>query len=243
MREVLTLPAEKLADMGGVGAARVAERHDAAKEAEKLAALFRAAREHGRRRRGGVVSAIAGILGRVDDAANLAALDRMLAAMTHRGPDGAGQMDERAPTPAATAAPRPSPPHHAGRIRAAGDDRREDARRRRVDLHASARARHPPRTALRQPRRPHAALPRRIRAGPVGRAGASPAPRARSARAQAALLLPQSRRGGRVVARLRIRAARAASLRNCSAKGRGSIPSPPRRWSGTASSCRRTRWC
>jgi len=42
MRDVLTLPVERLADMGGVGAARVAERHDAAKEAAKLAALFRA---------------------------------------------------------------------------------------------------------------------------------------------------------------------------------------------------------
>jgi glycosyltransferase involved in cell wall biosynthesis len=41
LRDVLTLPVERLADMGGVGAARVAERHDAAKEAEKLAALFR----------------------------------------------------------------------------------------------------------------------------------------------------------------------------------------------------------
>ncbi|MEA2736583.1 MAG: colanic acid/amylovoran biosynthesis glycosyltransferase, partial [Humisphaera sp.] len=42
MREVLTSPVERLAEMGGVGAARVAERHDAAKEAEKLAAMFRA---------------------------------------------------------------------------------------------------------------------------------------------------------------------------------------------------------
>jgi asparagine synthase (glutamine-hydrolysing) len=37
------------------------------------------------------VSAIAGILGRVDDPANAQALDRMLAAMTHRGPDGVGK--------------------------------------------------------------------------------------------------------------------------------------------------------
>ena len=35
------------------------------------------------------MSAIAGILGRVDDAANLAAIERMSAAMSHRGPDGA----------------------------------------------------------------------------------------------------------------------------------------------------------
>lgn len=37
------------------------------------------------------MSAIAGILGRVDDRQNIAALDRMLAAMTHRGPDGQGK--------------------------------------------------------------------------------------------------------------------------------------------------------
>ena len=37
------------------------------------------------------MSAIAGILGRVDDANNNAALDRMLAAMTHRGPDAHGK--------------------------------------------------------------------------------------------------------------------------------------------------------
>jgi len=42
MRDVLTLTPDRLAEMGGVGAQRVAERHDAAKEAEKLAALFRA---------------------------------------------------------------------------------------------------------------------------------------------------------------------------------------------------------
>jgi asparagine synthase (glutamine-hydrolysing) len=34
------------------------------------------------------MSAIAGILGRIDDAANVAALERMSAAMAHRGPDG-----------------------------------------------------------------------------------------------------------------------------------------------------------
>ena len=37
------------------------------------------------------MSAIAGILGRVDDPTNAAALDRMLAAMIHRGPDGSGK--------------------------------------------------------------------------------------------------------------------------------------------------------
>ena len=41
MRDVLTSSPERLAEMGGIGAARVADRHDAAKEAEKLAALFR----------------------------------------------------------------------------------------------------------------------------------------------------------------------------------------------------------
>ena len=37
------------------------------------------------------MSAIAGILGKVDDPANVEALDRMLAAITHRGPDGVGK--------------------------------------------------------------------------------------------------------------------------------------------------------
>ena len=37
------------------------------------------------------MSAIAGILGKLDDPVNLAALDRMLAAMSHRGPDGQGK--------------------------------------------------------------------------------------------------------------------------------------------------------
>ena len=36
------------------------------------------------------MSAIAGILGRVDDPANRGALDRMSAAMMHRGPDASG---------------------------------------------------------------------------------------------------------------------------------------------------------
>jgi asparagine synthase (glutamine-hydrolysing) len=37
------------------------------------------------------MSAIAGILGRIDDPTNREALDRMLAAMVHRGPDGVGK--------------------------------------------------------------------------------------------------------------------------------------------------------
>jgi hypothetical protein len=41
MRAALQLPAEKLEHMGRVGASRVAQRHDAAIEASKLAALFR----------------------------------------------------------------------------------------------------------------------------------------------------------------------------------------------------------
>jgi glycosyltransferase involved in cell wall biosynthesis len=41
MRAALQLPAEKLEQMGRVGASRVAQRHDAAIEASKLAALFR----------------------------------------------------------------------------------------------------------------------------------------------------------------------------------------------------------
>jgi glycosyltransferase involved in cell wall biosynthesis len=41
MRQALQLPAEKLEHMGRVGASRVAQRHDAAIEASKLAALFR----------------------------------------------------------------------------------------------------------------------------------------------------------------------------------------------------------
>src|SRR5439155_12721704 len=43
LRELLTTPPERLAVMGKAGAARVAERHDVAHEAGKLAALFRAA--------------------------------------------------------------------------------------------------------------------------------------------------------------------------------------------------------
>ena len=41
MREVLTAPVERLAEMGDAGAKRVAERHDVAREAAKLAAMFR----------------------------------------------------------------------------------------------------------------------------------------------------------------------------------------------------------
>jgi hypothetical protein len=40
MREVLAMPAEQLDAMGWVGAGWVAERHDAAIEAEKLVALL-----------------------------------------------------------------------------------------------------------------------------------------------------------------------------------------------------------
>jgi hypothetical protein len=41
MRTALQLPVEKLEQMGRVGAERVAQQHDAAIEASKLAALFR----------------------------------------------------------------------------------------------------------------------------------------------------------------------------------------------------------
>ena len=41
MREVLSAPVERLAEMGHAGASRVTERHDVAKEAAKLAAMFR----------------------------------------------------------------------------------------------------------------------------------------------------------------------------------------------------------
>lgn len=41
LREVLTAPVQRLAEMGDAGAKRVAERHDVAKEAAKLAAMFR----------------------------------------------------------------------------------------------------------------------------------------------------------------------------------------------------------
>ena len=41
MRDALTAPPERLAEMGRIGARRVAERHDVAKEAARLAALFR----------------------------------------------------------------------------------------------------------------------------------------------------------------------------------------------------------
>ena len=47
------------------------------------------------------MSAIAGILGRVDDAANLAAIERMSAAMAHRGPDGAATWTSDADAPCA----------------------------------------------------------------------------------------------------------------------------------------------
>jgi hypothetical protein len=40
MRAALQLPVEKLEQMGRVGAERVAQRHDAALEASKLAVLF-----------------------------------------------------------------------------------------------------------------------------------------------------------------------------------------------------------
>jgi glycosyltransferase involved in cell wall biosynthesis len=43
LRELLTTPPARLAVMGKAGAARVAERHDAVREAGKLAALFRTA--------------------------------------------------------------------------------------------------------------------------------------------------------------------------------------------------------
>ena len=42
------------------------------------------------------MSAIAGILGCVDDPVNRSALDKMSAAMHHRGPDGSGQWRSRA---------------------------------------------------------------------------------------------------------------------------------------------------
>jgi glycosyltransferase involved in cell wall biosynthesis len=45
MRAALQLPVEKLEHMGRVGASRVAQRHDAAIEASKLAALFRSSIE------------------------------------------------------------------------------------------------------------------------------------------------------------------------------------------------------
>ena len=41
MREVLTAPVERLAEMGHAGAQRVAERHDVEKEAARLATMFR----------------------------------------------------------------------------------------------------------------------------------------------------------------------------------------------------------
>ncbi|MEO6435282.1 MAG: glycosyltransferase, partial [Tepidisphaeraceae bacterium] len=41
LRDVLTAPVERLAEMGRAGAQRVAERHDVEKEAAKLAALFK----------------------------------------------------------------------------------------------------------------------------------------------------------------------------------------------------------
>jgi glycosyltransferase involved in cell wall biosynthesis len=41
MRTALQMPVEKLEQMGQVGAARVAQRHDAAIESSKLAVLFR----------------------------------------------------------------------------------------------------------------------------------------------------------------------------------------------------------
>ena len=40
MREALTAPADKLAAMGATGRARIIERHDVTKEAQKLNALF-----------------------------------------------------------------------------------------------------------------------------------------------------------------------------------------------------------